>query len=59
MSGVELPYKAIRKSIGEALDLVVHLGRRKDKRVVTELLRIKHYDPAEDSYEFETLYQRD
>jgi len=59
MSGVELPYKAIRTNIAETLDLVVHLDRRKDKRVVTELLRIKRYEPAEDYYEFETLYRRD
>jgi pilus assembly protein CpaF len=57
-SNVELPYRAIRTNIAESLDLIVHLGRRDDKRVVTELLRIKRYDPAEDYYEFETLYQR-
>jgi hypothetical protein len=27
-------------------------------RIVTEVLRIRGYDSAEDRYEFETLYQR-
>jgi pilus assembly protein CpaF len=59
MSGIQLPYKAIGKSIGESLDMVVHLGRtREGNRVVTELLRIRGYDSAEDRYEFDTLYQR-
>jgi pilus assembly protein CpaF len=57
-SNVELPYRAIRTSIAEAVNLVVHLTRDKGNRVVTELLRIRHYDTVEDRFEFETLYQR-
>ncbi|MBZ5677081.1 MAG: Flp pilus assembly complex ATPase component TadA [Acidobacteriia bacterium] len=56
VSHVELPHKAIRASIAESLDLVIHLGRRKDKRIVTEFLRIKRYDSAQDLFEFEKLY---
>ncbi len=56
ISHVELPHKAIRASIAESLDLVIHLGRRKDKRIVTEFLRIKRYDSAQDLFEFEKLY---
>ena len=56
LAHVELPYKAIRASIAESLDLVIHLGRRKDKRIVTEFLRIRRYDPVQDLFEFEKLY---
>jgi pilus assembly protein CpaF len=58
-SGVELPYQAIRSNIAEALDLVVHLERRQGKRIVTQVLRIQRYEPAEDYYEFEMTYQRE
>ena len=57
-SDIQLPYKVIRRNIGESLNLVVHLDRVEGKRAVTEVLRIKRYDQAEDTYEFETLYQR-
>jgi Flp pilus assembly CpaF family ATPase len=57
MSGIDLPYRVIRKNIGESLDLVIQLKREPGKRAVTEVLKIKGYVPAEDYYEFETLYQ--
>jgi pilus assembly protein CpaF len=57
MSGIDLPYRVIRQNIGESLDLVIQLKRQAGKRVVAQVLRIKRYVPAEDYYEFETLYQ--
>jgi pilus assembly protein CpaF len=57
LSGVDLPYKAIRTNIAEALNVIVHIERRKGRRSVTEVLRIERYDPVEDRYEFETMYQ--
>ena len=59
LAGIELPYKAIRSNIAEALNLIVHIERRKGRRAVTEILRIKRYDPAEDRYDMEPLYQRE
>jgi pilus assembly protein CpaF len=58
MSGIELPHKAVRSNIGEALNLVAHIDRRQGKRSLTELLRIKSYDPSADRYEFETIYAK-
>lgn len=58
MSDVELPYKAVRSSIGESLNLIVHIERRQGKRAVTELVRIKQYRPEEDRYELETICRR-
>jgi pilus assembly protein CpaF len=57
-SGVELPYRAVRSNIAEVLSLLVHIERREGKRLVSEVLRIQKYDPAEDSYELNTIYER-
>jgi pilus assembly protein CpaF len=56
MSGIDLPYRVIRQNIGESLDLVIQMKRQAGKRAVAEVLKIKRYVPAEDYYEFETLY---
>jgi pilus assembly protein CpaF len=55
MSGVELPHKAVRSQIADGLHLLVHLERRQGKRQVTEVVRLKGYDPGEDRYELETV----
>jgi pilus assembly protein CpaF len=57
MSDVELPYKAVRASIGDALNLVVHIERWQGNRFVREVLLVKRYDPALDQYELESLYE--
>jgi pilus assembly protein CpaF len=55
-SGIELPYRAIRSHIADALHLLVQVERRHGKRAVTEILRILRYDPAGDQFEFHTLF---
>lgn len=55
-SDIGLPYKAVRSNIGEALNLLVHIERRRGERKVTEVLRIDGYDPAEDRYQLKTVY---
>ncbi len=57
MSGIELPYAAIRANIAEELDLVVHIERRHGKRYVSQVRAIKHYDPALDRYDLESVYE--
>jgi len=57
MSGIELPYKVIRQQIGDSLDVVIQLRRDNGKRSVSQVLKIKRYVPAEDYYEFETLFE--
>jgi len=57
MSGIDLPYRVIRRNIAESLNIIIQLKREPGKRAVSEVLRIKGYVPAEDYYEFETLYQ--
>jgi pilus assembly protein CpaF len=50
MSGVELPHRTVCANIGEALRLLVHVERRRGRRVVTEILRVKRYDATSDHY---------
>jgi pilus assembly protein CpaF len=57
MSGIELPHQAIRSNIGDALHVLVHLARRNGERLITEVIRIKAYDPREDRYDLESLYE--
>jgi pilus assembly protein CpaF len=59
LSGVELPYRAVRSNIAEALNLLVHIDRRNGQRHVTTVLGINAYDPAEDHYDLKTIYQRE
>ena len=58
LSGIELPYKAIRSNIAEVLNLIVQIERRDGKRFVKEILRIDRYDPVEDRYELSAVYQK-
>ena len=56
-SGVELPYQAVRFQIGDSIDLVIHLVRRRGARVVEELIRIGRYDAERDRYETSALHE--
>jgi pilus assembly protein CpaF len=56
-SGVDLPYRAIQSNIADALDLVLHIERRNHRRYVAELLRLARYDPTEDRYDYEPVYE--
>ena len=51
MSGVELPYRAVRSNIADALDVLVYVERRDGRRLVTQVLSIRGYDPALDRME--------
>lgn len=57
-SGIELPYRAIRSQIAEALNLIVHVERRHGRRFVSEILAVTGYDPAEDQYQLQLLFDR-
>lgn len=55
-SGIELPYRAIRSNIGDAIQLLLHIERRSGRRYVAQLLRLIRYDPGQDKYDFESVY---
>lgn len=55
-SGIELPYRAIRINIGDALGMLLHIERRPGQRYVAQLLELVRYDAERDRYEFRTIY---
>ena len=55
-SGIELPYKAIRSNIGDAIQFLLHIERRSGCRCVAQLLRLIRYDAGQDKYDFESVY---
>lgn len=59
LSGVDLPYKAIRSGIAEALTRVVHIERRNGRRRVVEVVAVEGYQPTEDRYQLSGIYQRE
>jgi pilus assembly protein CpaF len=55
-SGIELPYKAIKASIADSINLLIHVERRHGSRRVQEILSVKSYSPTEDSYDLRTVF---
>ncbi len=55
-SGIELPYKAIKASIADSINLLVHVERRHGSRRVQEILSVESYSPTEDSYDLKTVF---
>ncbi len=56
-AGVELPYQAVRASIADAIQLLLHLDRRHGRRAVGELLRVDRYDHQADQYLVTSIYR--
>lgn len=54
-AGVDVPYRAVRHQIGEAVQMVVHMDRRHGARVVQEVLTVRGYDPDRDVYDTTAL----
>jgi pilus assembly protein CpaF len=54
-SGIELPYKAIKASIADSIQLLVHIERSRGRRLISQVLHIGRYNTDSDQYEFETL----
>jgi pilus assembly protein CpaF len=57
-SGVELPYRAIKRNIGDSLDVVLQIDRRPGRRYISEVLEINGYDPDADLFDYRAIYQR-
>jgi len=52
-SGIDLPYPAVRLGIAEGLQVLVHLDRRQGQRLVRQIVRVRRYDAARDTYALE------
>lgn len=58
LMGLEIPVQAIRRQIASGIDLMVHLGRLRDKsRKVLEILEITGYDISSGEIMTNTLYE--
>src|SRR5436305_1891435 len=58
-SGIELPYKALKASIADSINLLVHVERRHGSRRIQEILSVESYSPTEDSYQLNTIFTHD
>jgi pilus assembly protein CpaF len=52
MAGFDIPDLATARNIGEVIGVVVHIERRAGRRSVTEMLRIRDYDTAQQEFRF-------
>jgi pilus assembly protein CpaF len=57
-SGVELPYRSIKSSIADSLDVVIQIERRPGHRYISEVLEINGYDPDADFFDCSPIYER-
>ena len=56
-SGVEIPFRAIRLNIAEALHVVTQLERRPGRRFISEVLQLNGMDVEADPYNFSLVYR--
>ncbi|MCL4853328.1 MAG: RepB family DNA primase [Bryobacteraceae bacterium] len=45
------PYAAVRRNIGDVVHILLHLERKHGRRYVSELLRVRSFDPDSDSFQ--------
>ncbi|MDO4476249.1 MAG: ATPase, T2SS/T4P/T4SS family [Lachnospiraceae bacterium] len=58
LMGLEMPVSAIRRQIASGIDLMVHLGRMRDRtRKVLEILEVDGYDGITQEIQTHTLYR--
>ena len=55
-SGIELPYQAVRYQIADAIDVVLHLERKRGTRVVEEVITVGRYEAERDRYDTDVLH---
>lgn len=58
LMGMEIPLSAVRRQIASGIDIIVHLGRLRDKsRKVLQILEILGYDSRKDEIQTQVLYE--
>jgi pilus assembly protein CpaF len=57
-SGVDLPHRAVRSNIANAVNLLLHIARDRGKRVLAEVLEIASYDRERDEYKFNAFSEQ-
>jgi len=54
-SGIELPHQAIMANIGSAVDFLVHIGRVKGQRTVSDIVAVQGFDNEKNECQLESL----
>ncbi len=58
LMGMELPLQAVRRQIASGIDVIVHVGRMRDKtRKVLQILELTGYDSASGEIRTQPLYE--
>ncbi len=58
LMGLEIPVQAIRRQIASGIDIMIHVGRMRDKsRKVLEILEITGYDAVQQEITTHTIYE--
>jgi pilus assembly protein CpaF len=58
-SGIDLPYRSIKASIGDSINIVIHLERRPGRRFISEVLEINSYNPNADLFDCGAVFQKE
>ena len=56
LSGVDIPYSAIRANIADSLNVLVHLERRTGRRFISEVAELNGYDPDTDWFDLRPIF---
>src|SRR5579859_7230050 len=55
-SGIELPYRAIKSTIADSLNVLIQLERRPGKRFISEVIAIRGYNSEADHYALSPVF---
>jgi len=57
-SGIEIPYRAIKSTIADSLNVVIHIERRPGRRTISEVVEVRRYDPDRDMFDCSSTFER-
>jgi len=57
-SGIEIPYRAIKSTIADSLNVVIHIERRPGRRTISEVVEVRRYDPDRDLFDCSSTFER-
>jgi len=57
-SGTNVPYRALKNSLGDSLNVIVQIQRKPGRRYISEIFEINSYDADADLFDYCAIYQR-
>lgn len=57
-SGIEIPYRAIKSTIADSLNVVIHIERRPGRRTISEVVEVRRYDPDRDVFDCSSTFEK-